>query len=447
MKKSIYRKKLWGGRFKKPTDKLVEEFTESISFDYRLYRQDIRGSIAHVKMLGKCRHISKVESKKIIEALKKIEKELSLKMQKGQFKIDKSYEDIHTYIEKEVVKKVGEAVGSKLHTARSRNDQVALDMRLYIRDDIQSILGLLGKITEEIIKLAEKYPDCIMPGYTHMQLARPIYFRDYIRAYHEMFYRDIRRIIDCLKRMNYSPLGAGAVGGTHYGNINRRFVADELHFCGFISNTVDAVSDRDFVLEYMYDLAMVMVHLSRLSEDFVLWMTSQFNFIEIDDSFLTGSSILPQKKNPDVCELTRAKAGRVFGNLMAFLTVMKGLPMSYNRDMQEDKELLFNSSDTVKSSLKIYIKLLGSVKLKRENLLRALKDGYSTAPKMVDELARKGFSLRKSHEFVSKFIRYCEKNNVDFDNLDKEQFRAFLKTQRISGDFKKYLKKELKARN
>lgn len=408
-------KKLWGGRFSKPADKSVEEFTESISFDHRLYKQDIKGSIAHVKMLGKCAIISRKEAGMIINSLKKTETLIENKLRKGAFRPDSSFEDIHTYIEKKVIELAGDETGSKLHTARSRNDQVALDMKLYVKDDSFAVLSLLGEFCGTIIKLAEKYSHVIMPVYTHMQLARPVYFRDYIRAYLEMFSRDIKRIINCLKLLDYSPLGAGPVGGTHL-PIDRRYTAKELGFAGIAANTIDAVSDRDFVIEYVFDLSMTAMHLSRLSEDLVLWMSSEFKFAGIDEAFMTGSSILPQKKNPDVCELARAKTGKLYGNLMCLLTIMKALPLSYNRDLQEDKPALFSSSDTVKTTLSVFNGMLKTLKLDEKKLLEALKGNYASSLLLVDKLVETGIGLRKAHRLAGKLIAYCEKNRIDFDS-------------------------------
>ncbi|MBU2567585.1 MAG: argininosuccinate lyase [Elusimicrobia bacterium] len=420
--------KLWGGRFHKPADKLAEEFTESISFDSRLYRHDILGSVAHVKMLSKCGLVPKNEAVRIVSALRGLEKEISKRVKAGRFKLDKKYEDIHTYIEKKVIEKVGDAIGSKIHTARSRNDQVSVDLRLYIKDEIREILLLLSGVCNVILDNAKKYRDVLMPGYTHMQVAKPIYFRDYILAYFEMFYRDSQRLLDCLKRMDFSPLGAGAIGGTFYKKTDRASVARYLGFSGVVSNTVDAVSDRDFVIEFIFDLAMITLHISRISEDFVIWLNPQFGFISLDESFMTGSSILPQKKNPDVCEIARAKTGRLYGNLMTLLTLMKGLPLSYNRDMQEDKPPLFDSADTVKSTLRIYTKMLEKLGVNKQKMLEVLVEasGYAVAPKMVDYLAEKGFSLRKAHGFVSNLVKYCEAKKINLLSLKRPDLADFV---------------------
>ncbi|MDI6642145.1 MAG: argininosuccinate lyase [Elusimicrobiota bacterium] len=442
MMKSKFNKKLWGSRFKKPTDKLVEEYTESISNDFKLYKQDIRGSIAHVSMLANAGLVSKQEKEKIVRALRKIEKEITKSIQSEKPKFAPEYEDIHTYIEKKLTEKISPDIAGKIHTARSRNDQVAVDLRLFIRDDIRQLLNVLGEMCKSLLDIAKKYKDTIMPAYTHLQIAKPIYFSEYIMSFFEMFMRDISRIVDCFKRLNYSPLGAGAVGGTYYKKICREYIAKQLDFSGIVENAVDAVSDRDFVIEYIFTLSMIMMHISRLSEDFVIWFSPQFKFIDIDESYLTGSSILPQKKNPDVCELARARTGRLYGNLINLLTVMKALPSSYNRDLQEDKNILFNSSDTVKETLKVYTKMLKTVTVNKDRMFQALKvkGTYSTAEHIVDYLTEQGIPLRKSHEIVGKLIRYCEDSNIDFFSLTGETLSEFFENQNID---KKFVSDEL----
>ncbi|MEW6041834.1 MAG: argininosuccinate lyase, partial [Elusimicrobiota bacterium] len=346
-------KKLWGSRFSKNSDRIAEKFTESISFDWRLYRQDIAGSIAHARMLAKQKIIPVKDASKIISALKTIEKELDRKIESGKIKFDPAYEDIHTYIEKQVTKIAGEKAGLKMHTARSRNDQIATDLRLFVREEAQKTAGLLDGLVRALKTVLKKYGNVQFPAFTHLQVAAPVKFGTYIGAFVEMFKRDAGRINDCIARLNYSPLGAAAVAGTTL-NIDRSFSAKKLGFKGVIENTVDAVSDRDFVAEYLFDLSMIMVHISRLSEDLIIWLSPGFKLIEMDESFMTGSSLLPQKKNPDVCELARGKSAGTIGNLVRLLTLLKGLPLSYNRDMQEDKEGLFDSNDTVQLCLSVF---------------------------------------------------------------------------------------------
>jgi len=447
MKKNYKQSKtLWGSKVRKELNEFAKSYTYSFPFDYKLYEEDIGQSIAHVQMLEKGKLIKHKEKKKFLNVLKNLKKEISQQIKLNKFKTNKDYEDIHTYIEKKVTEQLGDVIGTKLHTARSRNDQVSADTRLYIRKNGVGVAGLLTELIHTIHNLAEKHKYIIMPAYTHMQLAKPVYFRDYIRAYSEMFKRDMLRIENCLGRLNFCPLGSGAVGGTHYRTINRKFIAKELEFSDYIKNTVDAVSDRDFVLEYLFVLSMIMMHISRLSEDFVMWSSPQFKFITIDESFMTGSSILPQKNNPDVCELARGKTGRVYGNLLGFLTVMKGLPMSYNRDMQEDKEALFDSNDTVITTLKVYIELLKKLKItdrNKENMMNAIKvsKGFANAPRYVDYLVEKGYSLRNAYEFVSRLVHYCTLNDLDFDKLEDSHIDEFINNEsKIDRKSIKYLR-------
>lgn len=411
--------KPWGGRFKGKTSRLVEDFTESISFDKRLWRYDIKGSIAHVRMLAREGIINRDESKKIINGLREIEKEI----EDGRFVFKPELEDIHMNIEAALIEKIGNA-GSKLHTARSRNDQIALDLRLYLRDEINGILSLIKKLQRVIITLAERNIDVIMPGYTHLQRAQPVLFSHHLLAHTEALNRDIERFEDCLKRLNLSPLGASAMAGTTF-PIDRASVAKELRFSGVTENSIDSVSDRDFAIEFCGVASILMMHLSRLSEEIVLWSSSEFDFIEIPDAFTTGSSIMPQKKNPDVAELVRGKTGRVYGNLITLLTVMKGLPLSYNRDMQEDKEAIFDTVDTVKNSLKVYAEMLKGIKIKERNMYNAAIGGFTTATDLADYLVKKGMPFREAHTIVGRAVKYCLDKGKMLSEMSIKELRAF----------------------
>ena len=419
------KKKPWSGRFEKETDKLVEEFTASISFDKRLYKYDIEGSIAHCMMLAKCKIIKNGEAEKIIKGLRDIKKEIDV----GRFKFDIALEDIHMNIERRLIDKIG-TVGGKLHTARSRNDQVALDIRLYLRDEIGEIVSLIRGLKKSIVKKAKGNIDVIMPGYTHLQMAQPVLFSHHLLAYYDMFDRDEERFLDMLKRVNVMPLGSAAMAGTNY-PIDRKYVAKLLQFPAVTTNSMDAVGDRDFSIEFLSTSAILMMHLSRFSEELIIWSTSEFGFIELDDSFCTGSSIMPQKKNPDVPELVRGKTGRVYGNLMSLLTTMKSLPLAYNKDMQEDKEPLFDTVDTVKASLLIYSKMIGTIKLNRDRLGEAVFQGFMTATDMADYLVMKGLPFRDAHEVVGKVVSFCIKNNKLLSDL------TFYELQKFSKSFKK----------
>ena len=372
------KQKLWGGRFTQPTDKFVEEFTASIDFDKRLYHQDIRGSIAHARMLGKQGIISLGDMEGIVHGLQEILQQI----ESGRFNFSVALEDIHMNIESRLSEKIGEA-GKRLHTGRSRNDQVALDIRLYLRDEIVEISAYLDLLIDALIEQAEQNLEVIMPGYTHLQTAQPILFSHHLMAYVEMCRRDRGRMEDCLRRMDVSPLGAGALAGTTF-PIDREHVAEQLKFSGVTRNSLDSVSDRDFALEFLAASSILMMHLSRFSEELILWSTSEFKFVDLSDGFCTGSSIMPQKKNPDVPELVRGKTGRVYGNLMALLTVMKGLPLAYNKDMQEDKEPLFDTIDTVKGSLKIFVDMIRELKVNAVRMRAAAGCGYSTATDVAD---------------------------------------------------------------
>ena len=411
--------KLWGGRFSQPTDKFVEEFTASINFDQRMYRYDIEGSIAHAKMLAKQQIIDDTDAEIIIEGLQSILKDI----ENGHFEFSVALEDIHMNIESSLIERIG-PVGGKLHTARSRNDQVALDIRLYLRDEIKTIIDYLDALQEALLNQAEANLTVIMPGYTHLQTAQPVLFGHHMLAYYEMFKRDSGRMLDVLKRLNQLPLGAGALAGTTF-PIDREFVAKQLGFDGVTRNSLDSVSDRDFALEFCSASSILMMHLSRLSEELILWSSADFNFIELTDAFCTGSSIMPQKKNPDVPELVRGKTGRVYGNLISLLTLMKSLPLAYNKDMQEDKEPLFDTIDTVKGSLKIFADMIAEMQVKAENMRIAAARGFSTATDVADYCVRKGLPFRQAHEVVGKTVRYCIENNKDIPELSLDEFRSF----------------------
>ncbi len=390
--------KPWSGRFTEATNKLVEEFTASVPYDWRLFPYDIAGSMAHAAMLGKTGIIAKKEADQIIRGLKEILKEIV----EGSFSFSVELEDIHMNIEDRLIQKIG-PVGGKLHTARSRNDQVALDFRMYLRDEIAEIHELLGMLEKTLVDLADQYSDVVLPGYTHLQRAQPVLFGHHLLAYYEMFERDRGRLEDCFRRVNVMPLGAGALAGTVL-PIDRHFTAKELGFSDIAENSMDAVSDRDFAIEFTAACAQIMMHLSRLSEELVLWSSSEFGFVTISDAFTTGSSIMPQKKNPDVAELTRGKTGRVYGSLMALLTIMKGLPLAYNRDMQEDKEPVFDAADTVTRSLAVFRDMLKGIRVNREAMRTAAEDGFITATDLADYLVKKGVPFRRGHELVGKAV-------------------------------------------
>jgi argininosuccinate lyase len=413
------KKKAWGGRFAERTDRFVEEFTASIPFDILLYRQDIAGSIAHVRMLGRQRIIPRKEADRIAAALAEIRGEI----EKGKASFDLSQEDIHMAVEQRLVRKVGK-IGGKLHTGRSRNDQVALDLRLFIRDEIDGIRILLDKLNELVRLKAEEAFGVVMPGYTHVQRAQPVLFSHYLLAYHEMFSRDGERFREARRRANVSPLGAGALAGTTF-PLDRESVARELDMEGVCENSIDAVADRDFAADFLHACAVTMLHLSRLCEDMVLWSSSEFGFLSLPDALCTGSSIMPQKKNPDVAELVRGKAGRTYGNLVNLLTVMKGLPLAYNRDMQEDKEPVFDSAGTVKKCLAGAALLLQGMAVNEERMRAACDDGFLTATDLADYLARKGVPFRKSHEITGRIVRYCEANGKRLKDLSLAEFRSF----------------------
>jgi argininosuccinate lyase len=411
--------KLWGGRFTQPTDKFVEEFTASIQFDQRLYRYDIQGSKAHAEMLGRQEIITSEDAQQIIAGLDAILDDIEA----GKVEFTVALEDIHMNVEARLIERIG-AVGGKLHTGRSRNDQVAVDIRLYLRDEIDTILDYLEKLEGSLLKQAEANLTVIMPGYTHLQTAQPVLFSHHLLAYREMIARDSSRLIDLRARFNVLPLGAGALAGTTF-PIDREWVAGKLGFDGVTRNSLDSVSDRDFAIEFCSFAAILMMHFSRLSEELILWSSADFNFIELTDAFCTGSSIMPQKKNPDVPELVRGKTGRVYGNLVSLLTLMKSLPLAYNKDMQEDKEPLFDTIDTIKGSLKIFAAMIAELQVKADNMRIAAARGFSTATDVADYCVRKGLPFRQAHEVVGKTVRYCVETGKDIPELSLAEFRQF----------------------
>jgi len=411
--------KLWSGRFTKNTEKIVDDFNSSIRFDCRMYEEDILGSIAHARMLGECNIISKDDSKLILITLKQI----LLDIQNNKIEFETECEDIHMNIEKILISRIG-VIGKKLHTGRSRNDQVALDIRMYLKKETSEIKNLLIVLLNTIIDLSENNLDTIMPGYTHLQRAQPITFAHHMMAYFQMFSRDIERLLDCYKRINIMPLGAGALAGTTY-PIDRNMVAKELNFSDITENSLDSVSDRDFVIEFVACLSIVMMHLSRFSEELIMWSSHEFAFIEMDDSYSTGSSIMPQKKNPDVAELVRGKTGRVYGSLISLLTVMKSLPLAYNKDMQEDKELLFDTIDTVKMCLSVFSLMLSTIKINKTNMYKAAQGGFTNATDIADYLVKKGVAFRNAHEIIGKMVLYCIQNNKTIDSLSIIEFKDF----------------------
>ena len=410
---------MWEGRFKKEIDKRTNDFNSSISFDKRMYKQDITGSIAHATMLGKCGIIASEESDKIIAGLKDILKDL----ESGCLEFDMDAEDIHMFIESELTKRIGDA-GKRLHTARSRNDQVALDLRLYMRDEIKEIIDLLKELMGELIKKAEENYKTIMPGYTHLQRAQPITLAHYFMAYVEMFKRDILRLKDALQRMNENPLGSCALAGTTYAT-DRYLTSKLLDFDGPCLNSLDGVSDRDYAIEIASGLSILMMHMSRISEEFIMWSSHEFKFIELDDSFSTGSSIMPQKKNPDITELIRGKSGRVYGDLMALLTMMKSLPLAYDKDMQEDKEAIFDAVDNVKMCLITFIPMLSTTTFLKDNMLNAAKRGFINATDAADYLVKKGLPFRTAYKIVGSIVSYAIDNDKTLDTMEISEYQQF----------------------
>ena len=409
--------KLWAGRFSKEIDKKTNDFNSSISFDSRMFEQDITGSMAHASMLGTQGIITKEDMDKIIDGLHNI----LVDIKNGTLQIDMNAEDIHTFIEGELTTRIGDA-GKRLHTSRSRNDQVALDLRLYLRDECETVLGQLKELINVLCCKAIKYSDTVMPGYTHLQRAQPIVFGHHLLAYAEMFLRDISRITYACARMNYSPLGCGALAGTTY-PIDREMTADALGFDGICQNSLDGVSDRDFCIELASALSLVMVHLSRFCEEIIMWCSWEFKFVELDDAFSTGSSIMPQKKNPDIAELVRGKSGRVFGDLMGLLTVMKGIPLAYNKDMQEDKEAIFDAFDTVKMCLTAFTPMIDTMKVLKENMRKAAAGGFINATDCADFLVSKGLAFRDAYKATGVLVALCIEKGLTLETLPLEEYK------------------------
>lgn len=412
-------KKAWAGRFTAPTDQSLEEFGSSIGFDKRLYKQDIEGTRAYAKALLKAKILKQTEYSQISSALTKIEKDIT----EGKIKFSKHHEDVHMNIEMLLTERVGEA-GKKIHTGRSRNDQVATDFRMYVRDEITAIKALLRQFQKTLIKLAEEYIDISMPGYTHMQKAQPVLLSHHLMAYYQMFKRDSQRFSECLERVNVLPLGSAALAGTGY-DIDRKLIAKQLEFSSISRNSLDAVSDRDFAIEFASVSSICMMHLSRMAEELIIWATAEFKFIELADEFSTGSSIMPQKKNPDIAELVRGKTGRVYGNLVALFTMMKALPLAYNRDLQEDKERVFDTADTLKPSIAMMENLLKTATIKDVNMFQAAEKGCLTATDLADYLVRKGVPFRSAHEITGNIVRHCVETGRDLFQLSSKDYKKF----------------------
>ena len=408
---------LWGGRFTKETDQLVYNFNASISFDKKFYQQDIRGSIAHVTMLAKQGILTEEEKKQIIGGLQGILKDV----QEGRLEISDKYEDIHSFVEANLIDRIGEP-GKKLHTGRSRNDQVALDMKLYTRDEILEVDALLKSLLEELLKIMEENLDTFMPGFTHLQKAQPITLAHHMGAYFEMFKRDRSRMADIYKRMNTCPLGSGALAGTTY-PLDREYTAELLDFDSATLNSMDSVSDRDYLIEFLSALSTIMMHLSRFSEEVIIWNTNEYQFVEIDDAYSTGSSIMPQKKNPDIAELVRGKTGRVYGALMSMLTTMKGSPLAYNKDMQEDKELTFDAIDTVKGCLALFTGMISTMTFNKNRMEDSAKNGFTNATDAADYLVNHGVAFRDAHGIVGQLVLYCIDKGISLDEMSLEEYQ------------------------
>ncbi|MFR5057870.1 argininosuccinate lyase [Faecalimonas umbilicata] len=409
---------LWGGRFTKETDQLVYNFNASISFDQKFYAQDMRGSIAHVKMLAKQGILTEDERDQIIAGIEGILSDV----EQGVLEISDKYEDIHSFVEATLVDRIGEP-GKKLHTGRSRNDQVALDMKLYTRDEIQVLDGLLKELLEVLLHIMEENTETFMPGFTHLQKAQPITLAHHMGAYFEMFRRDRSKLYDIYQRMNYCPLGSGALAGTTY-PLDREYTAELLGFAGPTLNSMDSVADRDYVIELMSALSTIMMHLSRFSEEVIIWNSNEYQFVDIDDAYSTGSSIMPQKKNPDIAELVRGKTGRVYGALMSILTTMKGIPLAYNKDMQEDKELAFDAIDTAKGCLALFTGMLRTMKFRKENMENSAKNGFTNATDAADYLVNHGVAFRDAHGIVGRLVLYCLEKDIALDDMTLEEFKA-----------------------
>ena len=410
--------KLWGGRFTKETNQLVHNFNESLSFDQKFYHQDIDGSIAHVTMLAKQGIVSNEDKIAIIEGLESIKEDF----EEGRLEFTKEHEDIHSFVEANLIARIGEA-GKRLHTGRSRNDQVALDMKLYCRDEIDEIDGLIQKLLKVLLGIMEENVDTYMPGFTHLQKAQPITLAHHMGAYFEMFSRDRSRLQDTKNRMNYCPLGSGALAGTTY-PLDREYTAQLLGFQGPTLNSMDSVADRDYVIELLSALATISMHLSRFCEEIIIWNTNEYQFVEIDDAYSTGSSIMPQKKNPDIAELVRGKTGRVYGALMSILTTMKGIPLAYNKDMQEDKELTFDAIDTVKGCLALFTGMISTMTFRNDVMENSAKNGFTNATDAADYLVNHGVPFRDAHGIVGQLVLYCIEKEKALDDMTLEEFRA-----------------------
>ena len=409
---------LWGGRFTKETDKLVYNFNASISFDQKFYKQDIKGSMAHVKMLAKQGILTEEERDQILAGLEGILADV----ESGKLEITSEYEDIHSFVEANLIDRIGDA-GKKLHTGRSRNDQVALDMKLYVRDEITEIDALVKEVLVTLEKIMEENIHTYMPGFTHLQKAQPITLAHHMGAYFEMFRRDRGRLAHIYKRMNYCPLGSGALAGTTY-PLDRAYTAELLGFDGPTLNSMDSVSDRDYVIELLSALSTIMMHLSRFSEEIIIWNTNEYQFVDIDDAYSTGSSIMPQKKNPDIAELVRGKTGRVYAALMSMLTTMKGIPLAYNKDMQEDKELTFDAIDTVKGCLALFNGMLSTMHFKKDRMENSAKNGFTNATDAADYLVGKGVPFRDAHGIVGRLVLYCIDKGISLDDMKLEEYKA-----------------------
>ena len=409
---------LWGGRFTKETDQLVYNFNASISFDKKFYAQDMKGSIAHVKMLAKQGILTEEERNQIIAGIEGILSDV----EQGVLEISEQYEDIHSFVEATLIDRIGEP-GKKLHTGRSRNDQVALDMKLYTRDELFVLDELLKELLEVLLHIMEENTETFMPGFTHLQKAQPITLAHHMGAYFEMFRRDRSRLYDIYERMNYCPLGSGALAGTTY-PLDREYTANLLGFAGPTLNSMDSVADRDYVIELMSALSTIMMHLSRFSEEIIIWNSNEYQFVDIDDAYSTGSSIMPQKKNPDIAELVRGKTGRVYGALMSILTTMKGIPLAYNKDMQEDKEFAFDAIDTAKGCLALFTGMLRTMKFRKENMESSAKNGFTNATDAADYLVNHGVPFRDAHGIVGQLVLYCLEKDIALDDMTLEEFQA-----------------------
>lgn len=426
---------LWGGRFTKETDQLVYNFNASISFDKKLYAHDIEGSIAHVMMLARQGVLSDAEKEDIIAGLQGIRSDV----EKGKLEITDEYEDIHSFVEAELTRRIGEA-GKKLHTGRSRNDQVAVDMKLYTRDEVRQMNSLIKEMLHTLLSIMEENTETFMPGFTHLQKAQPITLAHHMGAYFEMFKRDHERMVDICRRMDTCPLGSGALAGTTY-PLDREYTARLLGFSGPTLNSMDGVSDRDYLIEFLSALSMVMMHLSRFSEEVIIWNTNEYQFVEIDDAYSTGSSIMPQKKNPDIAELVRGKTGRVYGALMSILTTMKGIPLAYNKDMQEDKEFTFDAIDTVKGCIALFNGMIATMSFNRENMEKSAKNGFTNATDAADYLVNNGVPFRDAHGIVGRLVLACIEKNISLDEMSLEEY------QEISPVFKEDIYEAISMKN